>query len=409
MSSSAKHVLLITSTNLACNPRCLKEVRLLNALHFKITVVAFNLHNWTTEKETIINKELSNVEFIYLETTKHDFFGWISSSLIEKISGAFSSLLKSNTFLSAVSISKRTWILLKWSKKWKGKTDFIIAHNPPAFYVAAELAKSLNVSFAIDVEDYHPGEGNNENQKKNMIFLMQQTIAQTGYTSYAAPLIKKYTEALLPKNKLNGIVINNNFSQSEFLEPVQRNTSNPKLKFVWFSQFIDYRRGLEKVLPALDDFADLIELTLIGNLREHFYNAELKQRKYIKIISSLSQKDLNNELANYDFGLALEDKEADTNRNICLTNKIWSYFQAGLFIIASDTEAQQDFILQHQNHGLIISFESDDIVQKIKMLIYQLPEICSKKTSRFEDAKKENWENESLLLINKWNSLLNRG
>jgi hypothetical protein len=407
MNAVLKHVLLITSTNLACNPRCLKEVRLLNALHFKITVVAFNLHNWTTEKETIINKELSNVEFIYLETTKHDFFGWIFSSLMEKISLRFSSLLKSNTFLSSMSISKRSWILLKWSKKWKGKTGFIIAHNPPAFYVAAEMAKSLNIPFAIDVEDYHPGEGNNENQKKNVIFLMQQTIAQTAYTSYAAPLIKKYTEAFLPKNTLNGIVINNNFSQSEFLEPVQRNTSNPKLKFVWFSQFIDYGRGLEKVLPALDDFADLIELTLIGNLREPFFEAELKHRQYIKTISSLSQKDLNNELTNHDFGLALEDKEVDMNRNICLTNKIWSYFQAGLFIIASDTEAQQDFILQHQNHGLIISFEADDILQKIKMLIYQLPEIRSKKAIRFEDAKKENWENESSLLINKWNSLLN--
>ena len=65
-----KHVLLITSTNLACNPRCLKELRLLIALQAKVTVLAFNLHNWTTSKEVTLNKEFTAVTFHYLETTK---------------------------------------------------------------------------------------------------------------------------------------------------------------------------------------------------------------------------------------------------------------------------------------------------------------------------------------------------
>ena len=59
-------MLLITSTNLACNPRCLKELRLLIALQAKVTVLAFNLHNWTTSKEVTLNNaplELTRKEY----------------------------------------------------------------------------------------------------------------------------------------------------------------------------------------------------------------------------------------------------------------------------------------------------------------------------------------------------------
>jgi glycosyltransferase involved in cell wall biosynthesis len=50
--------------------------------------------------------------------------------------------------------------------------------------------------------------------------------------------------------------------------------------------------------------------------------------------------------------LALEVK-TPLNRNICLTNKIFTYLQSGLAVIASDTMAQKAFMEQYPGIGRI--------------------------------------------------------
>ena len=400
-----KKVLLITSTNLACNPRCLKEARLLNSMGAEVTVVSFHLHNWTDEKEEQLNKELSNVNFYYLESTRADFIPWLIASLMEKLCNALKNIFSSNIFLQSIAISKRSWQLTQKLRKWNKKFDLIIAHNPPAFYPANYFAKKINAPFAIDVEDYHPGEGNGS-QKRSVEILMNNVLPAATYISYASPLIKKYTDNLL-NNKLQskGFVINNTFSLLEFVSP-STSLQPEKLSLVWFSQFIDYGRGLEKILPVLDLYADKITLTLIGSKRESFFQLEIQNRKYIHCLPSLSQVELNKELSKYDVGLALEDKEADLNRNLCLTNKIWAYFQAGLFILASDTDAQTDLLSSHPNHGKLMSFEQKEMADTIKTTIIQKDTIRSKKEERFETAKQECWENDSMALKTEWQKII---
>ena len=108
------------------------------------------------------------------------------------------------------------------------------------------------------------------------------------------------------------------------------------LRLVWFSQNISAGRGLEYILPPLKKFVGTIELHLFGNLDGAFYEAHLKPMKNVFIHEPLPQKKLHNNLSNYDVGLALEIA-TDRNRDICLTNKLLAYFQAGLFVFASDT------------------------------------------------------------------------
>jgi hypothetical protein len=408
VSFADKHILLITSTNLACNPRSLKELQLLNSMGAKVTVVAFNLHNWTSEKESAIRNSFNNVEFIYLEATKHSFFSWLFSSLTEKVCQKLVRYFPLNSFLSALAISKRSWTLLRWTKKWKGEADLIIAHNPPAFYPAAKLARSINTLLAIDIEDYHPAEGNNIAHKKSVEFIMKQLLPKTIYSSFASPLIKKYTDDLIGKsNNPNFITINNVFPKSEFIKPVTPEKIDEKLRLVWFSQFIDYGRGLEKILPVLDTYAASVELVLIGNMRKHFFDKEVQTRIYIQHIDSLSEKELNQNLSRYDIGLAIEDKEADMNRNICLTNKIWAYFQAGLYIIASDTDAQTIFLQEHEGHGIGTSLTDKDLKNTFKNITARKEEIRMNSVKRFEHAKSFNWESESIILSQKWKEILN--
>ena len=373
----------------------------------RISVVGFKFHDWTDEYEEVLKAQFDNVNFYYLDATRKKISSWFVASLLEIFSKLTYFLFSSNMFLRAIAVSKRSWLLLEFIKRWKEHPSLIIAHNPAAFYPAFWLLKNAKVPFAIDIEDFHPGEGNNKKQQNNLAELMKRILPHASYLSFASDLIKTYTIKLLNgKNLKNSIVVNNCFSINEFLN-TKVFLTNEKLQLVWFSQYIDYSRGLEKLLPILDNFKDKLQLTLIGQIRTFFYNNEIKGRGYISIKSSLPQTELHAVLNMYDVGLAIEDNTYDLNRNICLTNKIWAYFQGGLFILASDTEAQHLFIEQHTEHGICISLEKNSIVASMEKLLKDKELIRNKRDDRFEKAKLYCWENECIGLKSKWEKLLN--
>jgi hypothetical protein len=178
------------------------------------------------------------------------------------------------------------------------------------------------------------------------------------------------------------------------------------LKLVWFSQNIDFNRGLEKILPVLDGFASEIELTLIGNLRSGFNHQQINHRKYIRVKEPLPQKMLHLSLDHYDIGLALEDGTEDENRNICLTNKIWAYVQAGLYIIASGTPAQVQFAAGYPDQVMVLPNDESGYKQIIGSLILQKKQIRIGKPGRFTAAKAISWEQESEKLLTIWAALI---
>ena len=405
MNLIGKHVLLLTTTNLACNPRCLKEVKLLLSRNATVSVVAFNLHNWTANNEMEINIELSDVNFYYLETTSRLFFPWFISSILERAGRGIISFFPNNLFLANIVVSRRCWILMQWLKQYKIKPDMVIAHNPGTFYPAYQFTKKNNIPFAIDIEDYHPGENLHVSEKKSVTLLMKQLIPEAVYTSFASPLIKLFAEKLAGATG-KYIVINNLFSKDEFIEPVLNTNDTTKIKLVWFSQYIDYGRGLENILPVLDKVQDDFELTLIGNMRSVFFDNELKDRNYICCKDSMPHTILQKELSKYDIGLAIEDGTVDSNRDICLTNKIWSYFQSGLFIIASDTKAQKMFMEEHLLHGISTSLSNEILSSSFVTVLKNKEHIRASKITRFKNALNYNWENESIALMKQWEDIL---
>lgn len=401
------HVLLVTTTNLASNPRCLKEMQVLLSMNFKISLVCFQYNNWTTEKERLLHQEYSQVAFYYLDATKRNFGAWLFTSLLEKTARMLSPAFPQNKLLTSIAVSKRSWRLLGWMKKWKGSPDFVIGHNPGAFYPANYIANKFKIPFAIDVEDYHPGEMDNFTLQTHMVRLLKNHLPKCMYVSFASPLIKKYTLGLLEMNHQNAITVNNVFSREEFAVPGSFEESS-KLRFVWFSQYADYTRGIEKFLQALDKYHNKVEVTLIGECRKEFYDNEIKGRDYIIHKTPLSQKQLHILLASYDIGLAVEDKTCDLNKDICLTNKLWAYFQAGLYIVASDTQGQQLFMEKNKDHGLCISLQNILTEDYVGDLLEQKNSIRSNMVNRYQNAQRYGWETESGKLIQQWQFLLNR-
>lgn len=399
----AKHVLLFTSTNLTCNPRCLKEVRLLLLMGFEVSLVAFNLHNWTTKIEKDLQLELKGVHFYYLETTKQYFLLWLKATIVEKACKLLVRLFPSSIYLNTLALSKRSWLLLQWIKKKQPNPDFIIAHNPPTFYPAFFLSSKILKPFALDVEDFHPGEAIKTLEKKMVVVLMKQLLPKTIYVSFASSFINEYSNNLLEKKIKNSITINNYFSQNEFT--LIDNQKLDKVQLVWFSQNIDFGRGLEELIIVCNRLKQFIELTLIGNPKKEFYDRYLSGNDSIHILKNLHPKKLNKLIGKYDIGLALEPGK-NLNNTLALSNKILSYFQAGLFIIASKTKAQKLFIQQHPTHGLCTSLSYISLEKTLKNSIQNLDQIRASKAKRFYEAAHNSWENESQLLVKQWKDIL---
>lgn len=394
-------ILFITTHNLATNPRLVKEIDLALSNNYQVSVICYEFENWSKElNEEIKSKWGTSIEYISIPGGHKPFIPWIISTLVSKLSNTFVSLAFLN--LSIYS-NKRTWLLLKSLKKIFYKVDLIIAHNPGSFYPALQFSKSKNIPFAIDIEDYHPGETRDEKEIKIIKSLQSLVFPSAQYLSAASPMI--LTNVV---NDLEGEVINktevifNTFLSTEFSTPKEL---TGKLKLVWFSQYISFGRGLEKIISSIEEYNSAIELYLYGKLNDDFYQRFLVNHKNIIIKSPVSQKILHYELSNYDIGLAIEDPNANYNRKLCLTNKIFAYLQSGLFILASDTPAQNSFIESYPGHGVISSMNPDSLSDVILFFINNKENIRNSRQNRFLSAISASWEKESNKLLEIWKSV----
>jgi glycosyltransferase involved in cell wall biosynthesis len=107
----------------------------------------------------------------------------------------------------------------------------------------------------------------------------------------------------------------------------------------------------------------------------------------------------------FDIGFASET-DLSLNRTIALSNKIFTYIQSGLAIIASNTTAQAAFINQYPQVGNIYNNTEElaDILLKYnsdRSILYQI------KQSAFKLGQTDlNWQKESIKFITCINNVI---
>lgn len=404
------HLLFLTTVNLSSNPRLVKEIKLANKLGFAVTVVAFLLGNWSDKNDEKFRSELKDVNFHYLSATRKPFVSWLSSSLVEQVALGISSLIKENLLLNALAHNKRTLLMCTYLRKLPNKYHLIIAHNLGALFPAYFFSQKCNIPFGFDVEDYHPGElildRKVKQEKMRRENLLQTILPKALYVSFAGKMIENRTRELLILQKLSvAFSLNNCFSELEFAKP-EAAKKEEKVKFIWFSQNITAKRGLELIVPVLCTYQEKIDLTLVGNLDENFYASFLKQySSFINIEAPKKQADLHASLRHYDVGLAVEVSIYDENKNLALSNKIIAYKQAGVFILATDTGAQKEFIERFPAEGVVVGQNQESLNEAVQYLIKNIGEIRRSAWIRYETGKNVSWEKESQKLVNTWESI----
>jgi glycosyltransferase involved in cell wall biosynthesis len=391
-------MLFITSTNLATNPRLVKEITLACQMGFSGTVLQFCFQNWSDAPTKKLELQFPSFSFISIPATKKNIYNWFISSFFEKL---FRFLPIS--FLSAknlsYSVSKRSFQLLQARHQLLTHYDWVIAHNPAAFYPAMFFSSLFRAKFGIDVEDYHPGEGNNLATTQRVLQLFKVVLPLANYCSYASDLIREQVQREIKISDQNHFTIINSFFRSEFKKAAR--AKGDKLKLVWFSQYIDYDRGLEPLLQYVSEKQLHFELHLIGNLKYPFGNETYLKADNIYIHPPIDQDELHTLLSEYDIGLALEPGK-DLNNQLALSNKLLAYIQAGLLPLVSSTPGQTDFLNKYNIDHVLFPIGEREIDLTMQSLYKDIHIIRDAALKRFESASSFDFSAMSLPLLKQW-------
>lgn len=255
----------------------------------------------------------------------------------------------------------------------KNRSDLYIAHNLGALPAAALAAKCHGAKVGYDAEDLHSGQYTSASDNMYLLnkYIEEKYFPFVDYFSAASPLIAEHYQQMYPY--LRPVVINNVFPKTNFPAPEQRDAAE-SLKLFWFSQTVGMHRGLELVIKAIARSNRNIQLHLLGSCSAEDYKSlrELEQRSGLAttqlfFYEPIAAADIFAFAAQFDIGMASEIAET-LNRDICLTNKIFTYLQCGLAILASDTQAQRLFMEQYPQSGRL--YPKDDEAMLSSQLAY---------------------------------------
>lgn len=390
-----KNLLFITTSSLAANPRLVKEFETLKK-QYKCFVLCFKHQDWSLELSEAIKKSNPEVAFIEIDR-KQEALQTIISKIVHKVAILLNSWFPKQFKVCAFANTDKAlqlWFKTRSLQK-RLKYSTIIAHNLGAFYAAVKASEQKEIDLQLDIEDYYPGEAlyfNKAFEIQNRMRLMAFSFLRADVITYASEGIKiecmKHFEAAIHTKH---ITIINAFNANDFVKPKAILSEN--LQCVWFSQHIGPNRGLEEVFETARRLGH-VEFHLIGNRNEDYLNASNLSNN-IKLYDIMKQEALHEFLSKMDVGLALENVNADLNRDICLTNKFMAYAQAGIYILATGTFGQTHFLNSlNYNAGVMITTSLEDTLGQLDKELLN----THNKIDRWQYAISFSWEKEQLKL-----------
>jgi glycosyltransferase involved in cell wall biosynthesis len=384
-------VVLVSSGQPSLNPRLVKEADALTAAGYEVTVLYAYWNNWGT---TFDNDLLPTKKWTSVRVGGHPTearFTYLLSRCIHKAAKAGMKLFGPAMFAEA-AITRSGYFLSRTAKKYRA--DIYIGHNLGALSAVVVAAKSNSKPCGFDAEDFHRNEVSDHKTDSDVIlktFLEDKYIPKINYLTTSSPLISEEYKRLYTQKPE---IILNVFPKGGYIEPV---ADTGVIKIFWFSQTIGHSRGIEEIVEAVKlSGQHLFALHLLGQCTAGFKKKLLAMGVAIQFHSPIPPGELISFARQFDIGIAAESK-VPFNRDICLTNKIFTYMQAGLAIAASDTNAQSALLNANPLIGKI--YQQNDIKSLAELLLFyhqsRVRLMESKKAALNLAESKFNWNIES--------------
>jgi glycosyltransferase involved in cell wall biosynthesis len=245
-------------------------------------------------------------------------------------------------------------------KAISANADLYIGHNLGALPVARTAAKKTGAKFGFDAEDFHRNEMADNTTDKDVLIktsVEEQNFPGLHHFTAASPLIANAYKKLFPT--LDPTVILNVFPKTKL--STQNREAGENIRLFWFSQTLGDNRGIEVIVQAMGKTRQRVfELHLLGNSSPG-YKEKIGQLALTSGVNNqlffydpVPENEIFQLASKCDIGMASETG-IPYNRDICLTNKIFTYIQSGLAVVASDTTAQKEFIGNYPSAGKVYS------------------------------------------------------
>lgn len=398
---NSRKIVIVTTGQPAANPRVMKEYEALVDAGYDTKVIYTYSAEWSyaIDANKFEKGILPRKDFIAAGGDPHNSKAYYFFSRVAYRFCKFFMKVLPVTFFKEMAIARASLSLWLAAPRYKG--DLYIAHYVGALPAVARAAKKNGAVYSFDAEDYHRGEPvYYPNQKEHIVSVENTYLPKAVYISGASPLIAASYKTIYPANKV--ITLNNVFSK-QFVQPLHRNDGG-EVKLFWFSQNIGPNRGLEVIVEAMNKVKGNVSLHLLGNNKNMEYYSSLlsisKKPEHIHLITPVKPEEVFKIAADFDIGLASELPLSE-NRNLCLTNKIFTYVMAGNCILASDTDAQKAFMESSPGIGLLYKADdADDLAQKLDMLIANRQQLHTFKVNSLNAGEQWcNWESERKKLL----------
>ncbi|TDG35288.1 glycosyltransferase [Pedobacter changchengzhani] len=400
-------IVLITSGQPSLNPRLVKEADALVEAGYEVTLIYQYWNDWATiaDETLIASKKWKAIRVGGTPDTNR--FSYWKLRIISKIANILSRKIGLKYHLAELSIGRCAMALSR--KACKISSDLYIAHNLAALPAAVNAAKRNKAKSGFDAEDLHRYEMSNKATDihvKLKKFIEEKYFPKVDYLTTSSPQIAAYYKKLFPKLIFNGIL--NVFPKQENL--TIKTSNNHAIKLVWFSQNVGLSRGLQDVFTALKKLQEFeIEFYILGYLsdvmkqkfEEITHHLQFNHPPKIFFQAPIHPDDVQNYLNQFDIGLATEPAFS-INNDSALSNKIFTYIQAGLAVIASDTTAQSSLLEEYPNMGMI--YKKNDPASLSKVIKTYLEDrtllLAHQKQAKKYADEELNWEVEKLKFLN---------
>lgn len=278
------------------------------------------------------------------------------------------------------------------------KADLYICHQELATFIGTRLIKA-GARVAFDFEDWYSEdllpEARQERPNRLLRDIEAFALASCAFAvTTSAVMAEKLAERYCCKPPA---VIYNVFPK----QPGSKDKDTIKtfcnsLRLLWFSQTIGPGRGIEEFFHELKAITIPVEIHLLGEVSSEFRDKlyeSIPQPHILKFHPSVTPAELPRKIAAFDIGLALE-KRQPLSRNYTITNKFFQYIQAGLPVISSPTDGQQEVFSQYEP-GFMLTGEPS----ALNSWLNDPARLQAASARAATAAHYYNWENESKKLL----------
>jgi len=400
-------VVLLSTGQPATNPRLLKEADVLSEAGYSVKAYCSFCADWafTMDRKLMKNRSWS-LEYVGGPSNR---MAWMWSR------GRF---IFSRRFLDATGrcfFGSREWALSRTTPELiaaarREKAEVYIGHNLGALPAVIAGVRENGGRALFDLEDSYSDMSENGLHESPCQKLLRRI--EDSYIPGCDELIAAsdgigaiYSQ----RYHVSPVTILNVFPLEWSSNAISRKECN-SLRLFWFSQTIGDNRGLEDVLLAMSRMRkDSIELHLLGRWQPEYHERFFAKARSLGVDPSRQiysyppcfPEEIPCFAASFDVGLALE-APLSRNRDVCLTNKVFTYLLAGNAIVATETEAQKEFFEKLPPVGFTYpSGDVDALVKRLDALVNDRQLLARFSwQARTQAEKRYNWAIEGRRFLN---------